>query len=62
MSEENKDGKTVRDLKPDKDPKGGFGPEPPEGGGSIKGNPPDKGSTKGSPGPNPLPPIGGANN
>lgn len=57
MSEDNKDGKTVRDLSPDKDVKGGAGTEPPEGGTSK--NPADKGTIKGAP--NPLPPIPGTN-
>lgn len=60
MSEENKDGKTVRDLKPDKDPKGGhIGPEPPVGGGGDLKTHVEKG--KGGGGPSPLPPIPGTN-
>jgi len=59
MSEENKDGKTVRDLKPDKDPKGGFGPEPPDGNPKNTDN---KGNYKsGSGGPSLSPPTGGTN-
>ena len=58
MSEENKDAKTVRDLKPDKDVKGGTGgTEPPQPSGDG-----DKFHlTKGGAGPNPLPPIPGTN-
>ena len=50
MSEENK---TVRDLKPEKDVKGGDG--------TSKVQPETKGTTKSNPGPNPLPPIPGTN-
>ena len=55
MSEENKDTKTVRDLKPEKDPKGGAGVEPPE---SKKGLHEIK---EASGGPSPVPPIAGIN-
>ena len=60
MSEENKDGKTVRDLSPDKDPKGGIGTEPPEG--VTTKTQLDKNTNKsGSGGPSPVPPIPGTN-
>jgi len=55
MSDENKDEKKVRDLQPDKDPKGGgFGTKPADSGDTTKAG----GTTKGTE-PNPLPPIPG---
>jgi hypothetical protein len=57
MSEENKDGKTVRDLQPDKDVKGGVGTKPPESGDTTKTG----GTTKGAGNPIPVPPTPGIN-
>ena len=57
MSEENKDGKTVRDLQPDKDVKGGVGTKPPESGDTTKTG----GTTKGVGNPIPVPPTPGIN-